>query len=201
MTGPWCYLEFGDVGWCRDPAQLDPSLVAAARQPRPATGSLRRSPAQRRASRHRGRRIAAARTNGELFLALPANGPRRNSINVNAPTRRSCASLCGGDDATSCPADSGPQAEFRTEKGTPARIGGLLLIVVGAVGMFALIGFICLRLLGAALLALLYLLLAPVAVLAPASATAGATCFAAGGCVFSAPSWPSSSTRSSSAWS
>jgi hypothetical protein len=26
---PWCYLEFGDVGWCREPSRLDPSLRAA----------------------------------------------------------------------------------------------------------------------------------------------------------------------------
>ena len=43
--------------------------------------------------------------------------------------------------------------------------------------MFALIGFICLRLLGAALLALLYLLLAPVAVLAPALGDGGRDTF------------------------
>ena len=29
-SGPWCYLEFGDVDWCRDPAALDPRLRAAA---------------------------------------------------------------------------------------------------------------------------------------------------------------------------
>ena len=26
---PWCYLEFGDVGWCRNPARLDARLRAA----------------------------------------------------------------------------------------------------------------------------------------------------------------------------
>ena len=30
ITGPWCYLEFGDVDWCRDPSQLDPRLEATA---------------------------------------------------------------------------------------------------------------------------------------------------------------------------
>ncbi len=30
VYAPWCYLEFGDVQWCRDPAQLDPRLRAAA---------------------------------------------------------------------------------------------------------------------------------------------------------------------------
>ena len=27
---PWCYLEFGDVQWCRDPARLEPRLRTAA---------------------------------------------------------------------------------------------------------------------------------------------------------------------------
>ena len=27
---PWCYLEFGDVGWCRNPARLDSRLHSAA---------------------------------------------------------------------------------------------------------------------------------------------------------------------------
>ncbi len=25
VSGPWCYMEFGDVSWCEDPGQLDPS--------------------------------------------------------------------------------------------------------------------------------------------------------------------------------
>jgi hypothetical protein len=28
VDGPWCYLEFGDVDWCRDTAALDPHLAA-----------------------------------------------------------------------------------------------------------------------------------------------------------------------------
>ena len=30
IEAPWCYLEFGDVGWCREASRLDPSLRAAA---------------------------------------------------------------------------------------------------------------------------------------------------------------------------
>ncbi len=29
IGGPWCYMEFGNVGWCDDPARLDPRLRAA----------------------------------------------------------------------------------------------------------------------------------------------------------------------------
>jgi hypothetical protein len=177
VTGPWCYLEFGDVGWCRDSSALDPSLLAAARQVVARDRVDAASATQRRAVQIEADEVAAARTNGDLVLALPANGPRRNSINADATSPSLLRTLCGGDTATSCPAATGPQAEFRTQKGTPARIGGLLLIAIGAAGMFALIGFVCLRLLGAALLALLYLLLAPVVVLAPALGDAGRDVF------------------------
>ncbi len=177
VTGPWCYLEFGDVGWCRDPSALDPGLLAAARQVVARDRADATSDTQRRAVQVEADEVAAARTNGDLFLALPANGPRRNSINADATSPSLLRTLCGGDTATSCPAATGVQAEFRTQKGTGARLGGLLLIVIGAAGMFALVGFICLRLLGAALLALLHLLLAPVAVLAPALGDAGRDVF------------------------
>jgi len=77
-----------------------------------------------------------------------------------------------------------------------AAVGGLLLILAGTLGMLLLLGFIALRLLGAALATLLYLLLAPLAVLAPALGDAGRTPFAFGSPASSAPRWPSSSTRS-----
>jgi hypothetical protein len=177
VTGPWCYLEFGDVGWCRDRSRLDPSLVAAAHEIVARDRADASSPAERRQAEVEAGEIARARTNGELFLALPSNGPRRNSINADASSPSLLRALCGSDDDNACSADTGPQAEFRTEKGTGARIGGLLLIVIGAAGMLALVGFICLRLIGSALLALLYLLIAPVAVLAPALGDGGRDTF------------------------
>ena len=163
VGAPWCYLEFGDVDWCREPARLDPRLraaadrIAAARAPGPATELLRR-----------------ARTNGDLFLALPANGPERNSINEPASLLHV---LCGTSDATRCRGPTAAQAEWRTAGGTWPRAGGLLLIAIGAAGMIALLAFIGLRLLGAAVASLLYLLLAPAAVLAPALGEAGRNAF------------------------
>ncbi len=177
VTGPWCYLEFGDVAWCREPGRLDPRLVAAAGAVVAHDRAAASSPAERRQAAAEAVAVSRARTNGDLFLALPSNGPRRNSINADAANPSLLAVLCGSDTATSCSADTGPQAEFRTEKGTAARVGGLLLIGIGATGMFALIGFICMRLIGAALLALVYLLLAPVAVLAPAFGDGGRDAF------------------------
>lgn len=164
---PWCYMEFGDVRWCSDPARLDPRLHAAAqrllnsRAPgvSPASASL----------------LRAAKTNGDLFLALPANQSVRNSINERDSL---LSALCGGGaDATSCRGSTAAEAQFRTQDGTGARFAGLFLIGLGALGMVLLLGFLALHLLGAALATLFYLLLAPVAVLAPALGDGGRAAF------------------------
>ena len=193
ISGPWCYLEFGDVNWCRDPAALDPAPArdgaaarAAATAPRrpAAPGRLRASSSARPAGSALQRQLAGAatalgeaRTNGELFLALPPTRCRAR----RCPTRRSTptlyGTLCGSSDPTACTAPTAPQAEFRAASGTWPRVGGLLLIVAGTLGMLLLLGFIALRLLGAALATLLYLLLAPLAVLAPALGDAGRDAF------------------------
>ena len=100
ITAPWCFLEFGDVNWCRDPSQLDPSLVAtAAKDSRlyavgttcgpSAPGLSQCVPSgsdQQRADASITLALSAARTNGALFLSLPAGGPsaqrlvKRNSV-------------------------------------------------------------------------------------------------------------------------
>jgi hypothetical protein len=161
---PWCYLEFGDVDWCRDPKRLDPHLHAVAEQ----IAAAGHAPAPSAAL------LRSARTNGDLFLALPANGPERNSINDPGSLLRA---LCGTSDATRCRGPTAEQAQFRTASGTWPRAGGLLLICIGAAGMIALLAFIALRLLGAAVGSLLYLLLAPAAVLAPALGDGGRRVF------------------------
>jgi hypothetical protein len=192
VTGPWCYLEFGDVNWCLQPGRIDPRLRAAGQ----AIASLDRGLAACRGSApsglpscpasgspaQQGLLVAAtglerARTNGELFLALPADGPQRNSINADASNPSLLRTLCGSDQATACTAATGPQAEFRTEDGTPARAGGLLLIAAGTAGMLALFGFLALRLLSAAVISVFLLLLAPAAVLAPALGDGGREAF------------------------
>jgi hypothetical protein len=186
VTGPWCYLEFGNVAWCADPARVDPRLRAAATKiaadDRNAAGCGSSVAA---ACTVGGSRTAAsllteanllmqARTNGEFFLALPANGPMRNSINDERSLLRT---ICGTTNATACAGPSAAEAEFRTSSGTWPRAGGLLFVTIGTVGNLALLGFICLRLLSASLLAVLYLLLAPVAVLAPAFGDGGRAAF------------------------
>lgn len=185
---PWCYLEFGDVGWCRNPARLDPRLratalsiaageltIARCRQSSSALGlcAAPGSP-QVEALEHSAQLLRAARSNGAIFLALPANGSQRNAIGDRASL---LWAMCQSDNATTCRGPTSAQAEFRTNSGTWARVGGLLLIVAGVLGMLLLLGFLALRLLAAALFSLLYLMLAPAAVLAPALGDSGRAVF------------------------
>jgi hypothetical protein len=191
ITGPWCYLEFGDVSWCRDPAAMDPRLRSTAL----ALERLYRSEASCRAptvglvqcapggsalqSQLDGAATALgeARSNGDLFLALPSDALSRTALAGATTTPTLYGTLCGSDDAGACTAATAPQADFRSASGTWPRVGGLLLIVAGTAGMLLLLGFLALRLLGAALATLVYLLLAPLAVLAPALGEGGRDAF------------------------
>ncbi len=188
IEGPWCYLEFGDVQWCRDPARVDPKLRAAALRLAGGEQALvgcklnnglfsscatPGSP-QARAYSRSAELLRDARTNGQLFLALPSNGKARNS--TESPNGLLTV-LCGGSEIGKCRGPTAAQAEFRGAGGTEQRAAGLLLIVVGAVGMVALLAFLALRLLAAALMSLFYLLLAPAAVLAPALGDGGRAAF------------------------
>jgi hypothetical protein len=188
VEGPWCYLEFGNVAWCRDPGRLDPMAHTAGARIAAAelasvgcrSGALSYEPCAARGSdaarslEHSARLLREATTNGAIFLALPANGPARNSISESGSLLRA---LCQSTDATHCTGSSAAEAEFRTDGGTWSRLGGLLLIVGGAVGLLLLFGYIAVRLLTAALFSLLYLLLAPAMVLAPAFGDSGRAVF------------------------
>ena len=188
IDGPWCYLEFGDVEWCANPAELDGGLRATANRLEsiyraadlchgPVRGLVQCAPAGSAYQREVAgawAALAAARTNGALFLAIPGGTAGRTSLSTDPSLY---ATLCGSTDATACTAPTAPQSEFRTAPGTWPRVGGLLLIAAGTLGMLLLFGFLTLRLLGAALATLLYLLLAPLAVLAPALGDAGRDAF------------------------
>ncbi len=167
IEGPWCYLEFGDVSWCENAARLDPPLRTAALKIAAAGGG--NAPGQSAAL------LRGARTNGELFLALPANQVARNSIMTQGSLFNV---LCGGEEEP-CRGPTAEQAEFRTQGGTGARLIGLAFICFGLLGMLLVLGFIALHLLGAAIMSLLYLLLAPAAVLAPALGEGGRAAFRA----------------------
>jgi hypothetical protein len=188
IEAPWCYLEFGDVRWCDERDRLDPQLRSAGLElaaaelaqigcserldtsvPCVAAGS---KPAK--AIEHSAQMLHEAQSNGAIFLAFPPNGPARNSINDQDSLLRA---LCESSDATSCRGPAAGQAQFRTAGQTWSRLGGLLLIVMGLLGMLLLLGFLALRLLTAALFGLLYLLLAPAMVLAPAFGEGGRSLF------------------------
>jgi hypothetical protein len=179
IEAPWCLLEFGDVGWCDRPARLDPRLEkAAARIASSIEGQARggsRSGVSAEVLAHRAQLLRSARTNGQIFLALPANGPLRNSIKES---RSLFYVLCGGGkDATECRGPTAAEAEFRANSGTLPRIGAVLMIALSVMGMLLLVGFIAVRLIEAAILSLLLLLLAPVAALAPTLGEAGRAAF------------------------
>ncbi|HST54311.1 MAG TPA: hypothetical protein VLJ42_00245 [Solirubrobacteraceae bacterium] len=161
VDAPWCFMEFGDVNWCRDPVRMDPRIHSAAlwiAANEPARASL----------------LRRASTNGELFRALPTNQWERNAIDNEHSLLRV---MCQNEHDDKCGGETARQAEFRTPLGTWPRAGGLLLIVSGSFGMIALLGFIATRLLGATIMSLFYLLLAPAVVLAPALGDGGRAVF------------------------
>ncbi len=185
VAGPWCFLEFGEVEWCRSPGSLDSRLRSAAlliarhEQSQSGCSSLCGSnpSAKDRTLAASAALLRAAQTNAQLFLALPANEAQRNSVTTEGALLNV---LCGGGkSADKCSGPTAAQAEFRSEKGTEQRVIGLALIWVGGLGMLLLFGFIALRLLMAALYTLFYLLLAPAAVLAPALGDGGRSAFRA----------------------
>lgn len=180
---PWCYLEFGDVGWCRQARELDPALraaglkIAASELAQAGCGGTDSACKQGSAGAsllNSARLLREAPTNGALFLALAPNGPDRNSINKAGSLLRV---LCGTSDATACAGPAAAQAEFRTNAGTWPRVTGLMLIVVGMLGMLLLFGYVALRLLTAAVLTLFFLLLVPGVVLTPALGERGRAVF------------------------
>ena len=187
IGGPWCYMEFGNVRWCEDPARLDPRLRAAASKIAAGEQLLIRcklnnslisicaapGSAQAQALDQSAELLRGARTNGELFLALPANGPARNAINQSG----SLFNVLCGSSKEPCQGPTAAEAEFRTGGGTLWRIAGLVLFWAGVLGMLLLLGFIALHLLGAAIFSMFLLLLAPAAVIAPALGDGGRAAF------------------------
>jgi hypothetical protein len=183
---PWCYLEFGDVRWCSDPAMLEPRLrkaassILASEQAkldcRPSLthplchSSGRGSPALELTSEL----LRKADTNGALFLAFPANGPERNSTKNGGSLLHV---LCQSENDSKCEGATMAQAEFRSDGGTFPRMLGVLLIAIGVLGMAMLFGLVAIHLLVSALFSLFLLLLAPFIVLAPALGDAGRAVF------------------------
>jgi len=184
---PWCYLEFGNVGWCTDPALLDSSLRAAAlhlvaaQQTQLECGSGSRGSAcvsvgstPALTIEHSEELVREANTNAALFLAFPANHAERNSVKDKGSLLHV---LCRTENDTKCKGPTAAQAEFRSDSGTFPRMMGVILIAAGVCGMVLVFGLIAVRLLIAALVSLLMLLLAPLLVLAPAFGGSGRALF------------------------
>jgi hypothetical protein len=208
VSGPWCYMEFGDVDWCRNPNRLDPRLkeVAAKLAADGAEGwECRDNGACIRRNDDTGKTIVGTSagpevefkeqddvediqqqaatyakllrnpgTNMAIFLAFPANGDARNSINKKDSLFRV---LCGNDDDNHCKGPTRNQAEFRTESYTWQRAGGLAFILVGGIALLCLLAFVAFRLVAAAIMAVVYLAMAVVAVLLPLFGRAGRKSF------------------------
>lgn len=176
VLGPWCFMEFGNVAWCDEPRHLDPQLRAAAialaaHDEREAARSGRQQASGLAVSAALLRR---AKTNGAIFLAQPANGPARNASNEDSSLFHA---ICDGPSATQCHGPAASEAEFRTSGFTIDRLIGLMMIWLGALGLILLLGFVVLRLLGAAVLSLVLLLCAPAAVLMPTIGESGRAAF------------------------
>jgi hypothetical protein len=183
---PWCYLEFGNVRWCSAPSLLDPRLreaalsLATARWAKVGCAPSVSGPctsagnASALAVEHSDELVAQANTNGELFLAFPANEPQRNSVKESSSLLHV---LCQSEDDTKCTGPTAAEAEFRSDGGTFPRMIGVVLIATGVLGMTLLFGLLAARLLLAAVFSLFLLLLAPFAVLAPAFGDGGRALF------------------------
>ena len=187
IEAPWCYLEFGNVRWCDEPALLDSSLrkvalsIAAEGQAKLAcSSSLDRSRCASKANapalavQHTEDLLREADTNGRLFTAFPANRSERNSVK---DAKSLLHVLCQSEDDTKCTGPTAAQAEFRSDSGTFARMIGVALIAIGLLGMVMLFGLLALHLLAAAAVSLFLLLLAPFVVLAPALGDSGRSIF------------------------
>ena len=141
---PWCYLEFGDVGWCENRRGSIPRLRAAGlkiaaaelaligcrptrwpRCPACAAGS-----AQAQALEHSAELLRDAR---QQRRDLPRAARQRAGAQLDQRTKaRCCGRSVQSSEATDCRGPTAAQAEFRTNGGTWSRVGGLLLIVGGA---------------------------------------------------------------------
>jgi hypothetical protein len=184
---PWCYLEFGNVRWCNDSVLLEPrlrkaafNLLIAERAKVGCSSSSARSSCSSSTNgsaatiRRSEELVREADTNGKLFLAFPANDEQRNSVKEAGSLLHV---LCQSEDDTKCAGPTASEAEFRSDGGTFPRMIGVVLIAIGELGMALLFGLVAMHLLVAAVISLFMLLLAPVAVLAPALGDGGRALF------------------------
>jgi hypothetical protein len=168
VRDPWCALEFGSVDWCRAPAARHSNRV----------------------------------TNADVWLAYPAGSGERTALykllkgedpdggfNLLEFATRPALSLIGLDgkeksvdvpDEIKALVRKAPErARMQDAGGTFPRFALLALIAIGMTGAIALLGYLGIRLLLAAVLALLLLLFSPAVLLAPAFGEGGRATFIA----------------------
>lgn len=175
VNAPWCYMEFGNVAWCDQPSELDPTLRAAALKVAERDSAEAKQSGPRRAEglNDSATLLRAARTNGAIFLAQTANGFARNEMKEGSLL----VAICKSKSLESCKGQAASEAQFRTNHHTIDRIVGLVIICCGGLGAFLLFGFVLIRLLSAAVLGLIFLLVAPAAALMPALGEGGRSAF------------------------
>ena len=160
IEAPWCYLEFGDVGWCREPSQLDPRLRAAGAEDRRARarrgGLSRRAPLRWRLhAAPSGAQAKALEHSAELLREahsqrrdLPRAARERAGAQLDQRTGLAAAHSVReqrSDELSRSDRRAGRVPHERRHAGRGS--AGLLLIAGGLLGMLLLLGFVALRLL------------------------------------------------------
>lgn len=153
---PWCALEFGqNTSWCMAPATAayrSDALAHVKNADQNSTAAIQADES---------RRLALARTNGELWLSFPANDDARNGKNDSWTLYHHLL------------ADHPELAAIRGSGGVGSRWVALAIVLVGVVPFLLLLLYVAVHLLAAAVMFVLLLLLAPIAVLLPAFGEGG----------------------------
>lgn len=167
MEEPWCAMEFGNVGWCMGP--VDPQMAAARRavlahlpDALGDQGSKQLASQQEPTERLR---LAAAKTNGELFLAFIPNADARNGQN---------------DDWTFYHAllqERPDLAAIRGPGGVWERFAILFLAGIAGIFFLVLLLYIAWQLIVNSVFFVVCLLLTPIVILAPAFGETGRAVF------------------------
>ena len=124
IQGPWCYLEFGDVDWCRNPRRLDPRLTDAARKLRTKLRA-RRPLRSRRAGlpgrrRSRDARRSCSPTPTATASSSSPSRPTARSATRSTPTTRSTAP-CAATTTTTTAAARPPRPRSGAPSPAPGR--------------------------------------------------------------------------------
>lgn len=160
----WCALEFGkDTNWCMSPIGSETASWRADALANVAKADKGSSPQVQQDER---RRLRLAKTNGELWLAFPANDDARNGANDSWTLYHHLLK-------------AHPElAAIRGSGGIGSRSGTFVLIAIGLVPFGLLLGYIMLHLIAAAIVFVLLLLMTAVMIFAPAFGEGGRKAFA-----------------------